>query len=438
MKRINFCWLGSLIITTLHLNIAAQKELRFNLDSSGKTFIKATFLNQTWVRFSEMNPATQLNGEPVHQLFDIGLRRTRMQFFGKIHDRVFFYTQLGQNNFAFNTSRKVGFFIHDALGELAISDKFLSFGAGLTGWTGLSRYASPGVGSMLCLDAPLYQQATNDINDQFLRKLSVYAKGKINRLDYRLTIAKPFTTQQASVPVAPISERSNYSPLNPKLQVDGYIMCQFKDQENNLLPYTTGSYLGKKHIFNIGGGFIFQKDALWRKNNLGDTVFQNLLLLSVDCFWDWKLNESKETAITLYSAVQKSDFGKDYFRNVAPMNPTNGVGTTNAVNGTGVGFPAIGTGWTYYTQVGYKFRKELLGEKLGTLQPYGSWEVMQINYFNKAFSAVHVGCNWLILGHQAKISVDYQLRPIIQQSNPNVFERSKFSGTFVLQYQVLI
>ena len=108
------------------------------------------------------------------------------------------------------------------------------------------------------------------------------------------------------------------------------------------------------------------------------------------------------------------------------------------MNGTGVGFPAIGTGWTYYTQVGYKFRKELLGEKLGTLQPYGSWEVMQINYFNKAFSAVHVGCNWLILGHQAKISLDYQLRPIIQQPNPNVFERSKYSGTFVLQYQVLI
>jgi hypothetical protein len=43
-------------------------------------------------------------------------------------------------------------------------------------------------------------------------------------------------------------------------------MYQFFDQEDNLLPYTTGSYLGKKKIVNLGAGFIYQPDAMWNLN----------------------------------------------------------------------------------------------------------------------------------------------------------------------------
>src|SRR5690606_15596957 len=122
---------------------------------------------QIWIRYNESNPGTTVFGTPKSNTLDLGLRRTRIQLFGQISDKIFVYTQFGTNNINYISPRKQGLFFLDAVTELKIVDQKLSFGSGLTGWSGLSRYASPSVGSILTLDAPLYQQSTNDINDQF-------------------------------------------------------------------------------------------------------------------------------------------------------------------------------------------------------------------------------------------------------------------------------
>ena len=65
------------------------EELRIKLNESGSHYLKATFLNQVWVRFNDSNPGTCVLGEPASQTMDIGLRRTRMQLYGQLTDHVF-------------------------------------------------------------------------------------------------------------------------------------------------------------------------------------------------------------------------------------------------------------------------------------------------------------------------------------------------------------
>jgi len=58
----------------------------------------------------------------------------------------------------------------------------LTIGAGLHGVNGTVRYASSSVGTILGLDLPFIEEATNDISDQFVRMLGVYAKGQVGQV----------------------------------------------------------------------------------------------------------------------------------------------------------------------------------------------------------------------------------------------------------------
>ena len=326
------------------IHAQSNKELKFSLNEDGQHYVKFTFLNQVWVRYNESNPGTTVFDTPKSSTFDIGLRRTRIQIFGQLSDKVFFYTQFGQNNLNYISPRKQGLFFLDAISEYKVADKSLSIGGGLTGWNGVSRYSSPSIGSILSLDAPLYQQATNDITDQFVRKFSIYAKGQIAKLDYRLAVSTPMSVQRSTAQQATISENSLFSSEPAKAQWHGYFKYQFKDEESNLTPYAVGSYLGKKSVFNIGAGFMFQPDALWHLESVTNIVHTNLKLFTVDMFYDMPIDESKGNAITAYVAFSDNDYGKNYVRNVGAMNPANGTNGAGSFNGAGSAFPMIGTG----------------------------------------------------------------------------------------------
>lgn len=180
--------LVGLILMLLPLFSKAQvlKDGKLSLNEDGSRYVKFTIVNQTWLRNTTFNEGSTVFGYGKKNDWDIGIRRFRMQFYGQLTDRVFIYTQIGENNFNGIQDRKFGFFVHDALGEYAVVKNKLSLGGGLAAWSGLARFASPSVGSILGVDAPLYQQSTNDVTDQFLRKLSVYAKGKLGKFDYRV------------------------------------------------------------------------------------------------------------------------------------------------------------------------------------------------------------------------------------------------------------
>ena len=122
MKKLWILWLCSMVMTGAY---AQQiKELKLKLNESGDLYIKATLLNQTWLRYNQSNPGTLVNSKPADTTFDIGLRRTRLQLYGQLLPRVFFYTQFGMNNFNYGSqnsgNRKLQAFFLDALGELGL------------------------------------------------------------------------------------------------------------------------------------------------------------------------------------------------------------------------------------------------------------------------------------------------------------------------------
>jgi hypothetical protein len=198
----NYFKIAFTFLVLLAFNANAQnREIRYNLNEEGNQYIKFTFLNQTWIRWNQSNPGTLVNNSPAANTLDIGLRRTRMQLFGQISPRVFFYTQFGMNNFNYLSqnagNRKLQVFFHDAIAEYNVFENtnYLKLGGGLAFTNGLSRFTQPSIGTIMTLDVPVFAQATVDQTDQFGRKLSIYARGQIGRLDYRLALSDPFAIQ---------------------------------------------------------------------------------------------------------------------------------------------------------------------------------------------------------------------------------------------------
>ncbi len=416
--------------------VAEKPEaLKINLNDDGSHYFKATFTAQVWTRYNESNPGTTVFGYEKTETFDIGLRRVRTQLYGKVHDRFFLYTQFGINNFNSISARKPGLFFHDVVAEYYIMPRALQVGTGLTAWTGFSRYASPSVASIMGFDAPLFEQTTNDANDQFLRKLSVYAKGKIGKLDYRVIASDPFAAQNSTV-IKPISVNSDFSYKPPKLQSSAYVMYQFLDEESNLTPYMTGTYLGRKKVFNIGGGFEYQQSAMWHWNDMitKDTIMQDMFHYAADMYFDYPTGK-KGAAISAYAAYMHMGFGKDYIRNLGVMNPADGSNRLSVLNGGGNAYPMMGTGNVYYGQVGYLLPSSLLGKKNGQIMPYMMYTYSKFERLKEDVSLFDFGLNYFIDGHRAKLSLNYQSRPVFDSFT--LMESSRRS-MMVFQCQIAI
>lgn len=409
------------------------KEMKLNLNADGSHYVKGTFLNQVWLRNTQLNPETTIDGYAKDNYTDISIRRLRFQILAQLTDRVFFYAQFGQNNLNYRIQKYTGAFFHDAIVEYAIIPKKISVGGGLTGWSGLTRFAAPSIGSNLALDAPLYQQATNGINDQFLRKLSIYAKGQLGKFDYRLALTSPMTiTGAPSTATTPSKTSFDFSNEPAKMQLQGYFKYMFKDVESNLTPYTVGSYLGTKSVLNVGAGFIYQPDAMWALNGVGGTIHNDMVLLGADVFYDKPL--SAHTALTAYGAFTNYDFGAGYLRNLGVNNPANGI-APGYPNAPGNAFPAIGTGNTFFGQLGYVFGKNILSEG-GKLQPFASLQYSDYDMLRDKMRMYELGMNYLVNGtHTSKFSLVYQSRPTYNTiAGENVADARK--GMTILQYQI--
>jgi len=413
-----------------------NKELKVNLNEDGSHYLKATVTAQIWARYNQSNTGTTVFGYNKPETFDIGLRRVRTQLYGKITDKVFFYSQFGINNFTYNSARKPSLFFHDVILEYQFTPRAFQAGMGLTAWTGFSRFSSPAIASILGYDAPLYQQTTNDVNDQFLRKLSIYAKGKISKLDYRVVLTTPMAVQNTGS-VKPLNANSDFSYRPAKLQSSAYFMWQFLDEESNMMPYMTANYLGKKRVFNIGAGYQIQPKAMWHladsTNGTTTIVEEDMLNYNVDLYYDAPVG-SKGSAISAYAAYTHLGFGTNYLRNLGPMNPADAASKTS-LGGGGNSVPLFGTGNIMYAQVGYLLPKELLGKNNGQLQAY--LMLMHANYerLNSPMQVVDAGLNYFLDGHRAKLTLDFQNRPVFGISDAKVSSRK---NAVILQFQIAI
>lgn len=410
-------------------------ELRLNLNKSGSSYIKGTFLAQTWARYSEFNPGTMIDGTPKSDLADVGIRRWRIQVFGQLTNRIYFYTQFGQNNFSFLQPRHTGAFLHDAVTEFRIA-KQVQIGGGLTAWGGVSRFSSPAVANIMGLDAPIYQQATNGVNDQFGRKLSLYLKGEISRLNYRIAVCRPMSVKNSTVAIPPINSNSNFNTEAPHAQTSGYLFWQFFDKETTPNPYMSGTYLGKKKLLNVGIGWVHQDQAMWHTTESGDTSRTALTLLGADVFLDLPVG-AKGAALNAYVAYNHFDYGRNYVRMLNGMNPANGVNSEGTLNGAGVNYPMIGTGNILFAQVGYKLKDDLFIRDNGTLMPYLELQYSQFQALKDPSVMCEAGLNWLIHGtHGAKLSLGLQNRPVFANNSLGQAVQTTRKNMLVLQYQI--
>lgn len=432
-----------------------RSDIRYNLNTSGTHYVKFTFANQTWLRLNENNPGSTVLTDPASQTFDIGLRRTRVQLFGQMTDRIFFYTQFGLNNFnkangfpGYNTAgtpsnRKVAAFFHDALGEYEVQrrgNNFVRFGAGLTIVNGLSRFSQPSITTIMTMDVPIFAQATADQTDQFTRKLAVYSRGQIGKINYRLSVADPFPIETNGATPPAIGVNATFAGKKHKKQFYGLLIYNIFDTEDNTTPgYMSGTYLGKRKIWNIEAGFISQRTATWRKEG-ADTLYANMNLWSVASYLDMPVDKQKGTAVSGYLGFFYTDYGKGYLRYNGSMNPATGTNLPiSGVNGThGNAYPMFGTGHVLYGQAGYKLKDGLLGSQ-GTFMPYASWQYSDYQRLADPVQLYNIGINWLIKNHNAKLTLNYENRPVYKNSaDINVLEKNGRKGSWILQYQIAI
>ncbi|HEY8401061.1 MAG TPA: hypothetical protein VIK89_07365, partial [Cytophagaceae bacterium] len=314
-------------VTTVPVAVSKEdKPIKINLNEDGSHYFQLTFLNQTWVRYVESNPGTTVFGEDAPTTFDIGLRRSRVQMFGQITDRAFVYFQFGFNNYnrvAQYENRKVAAFFHDAVGEYRVSNENqLKLGAGLTIANGLSRFSQPSIGTILALDVPVFAQATVDQTDLFSRKLSVYARGQIGKIDYRVSLSDPFPVNSSAFNYGANPMPGIYSTFAGKRhskQYQTYLAYQFWEKEPHTTPYMAGNYLGKKKVLNIGGGLIYQPEAMWhlRPGQTDSIKYTDMFLWAVEGFLDTPLNRNKGTSVTVYVGYFNYDFGPNHLRRMA-------------------------------------------------------------------------------------------------------------------------
>lgn len=439
-------YLGStfVLFTLCAMSAEAQNTapLKWKLNEDGSRYFQMTFLNQTWLRYNQHNDGTTIETEARKDGFDTGLRRTRIQMFGQISDRTFLYFQFGQNNFNaqtnLNGNRKIAAFFHDAVCEYRLSKQNqLKLGGGLTIANGLSRFSQPSIGTILTMDVPVFAQTTVDQTDNFSRKLSLYARGQVGKFDYRFVLSEPFPVQSNGTVPPAISSYATFSPIGHHWQQQAYVMYQFFEHEGHLTPYMTGTYLGQKKIFNIAAGIIYQKKASYLKDSNGDTLYQHMMHWAVESFLDMPVNKEKGSAVSAYLGYFNTHYGDNYLRYNGLMNPASGtvLNASQAISGQGPlygnSYPMFGTGQILYAQAGYL----LSGAHW---LPYVSASYASYDRLNglKTF-VLDAGINYLIQGHQSKVSLNFQNRPTYGIENGVVVTGDR-KNSLTLQYQIFL
>ncbi|RAR48442.1 porin [Flavobacterium lacus] len=431
--------------------------LKFNLNPEGTKYMRFIAWNQIWMRSSAMNPGTMIGDEAISKQEDIGLRRLRLLAYAQISPRYMIVTHIGINNQTFinggasgssgtggyGNGKKPGLFFHDAWNEYAVvlpkEEKpfSLSMGAGLHYYMGLSRLTMSSTLNYMTIDAPIFNWPLIENSDQFARQIGIFAKGKYNRLEYRLSINKPFATNQVPTDVAEADlARAVDNNQNAKWSKAGYFEYQFFDKESNFLPFKVGSYLGTKKMFNVGAGFYTAPSST--KSSLNGVVEKHATnLFAGDVFLDLPIgNKEKKMAFTGYSVFYSYDFGPNYIRNIGIMNegvvdPTFTGG--RALAGPGNLQPMIGTGSIWYTQAGILLPNANEKPKV-RIQPFAAYTYKNFDALDKASNQFDFGTNFFLDGHHAKITAQYSNRPVYTAAD----KIDSYKGEFLVQLQIYL
>jgi len=412
------------------------KRLRWTLNEDGSRYFQISMWLQIWARALQLNPGTTIGDDPSTPetegsqpawYGDVAIRRARVMMFGEILPRVLVMMHFGINNQTFRRSNfKETFFFHDLWAEFAVLREHLYIGGGLIYWNGISRMTSASTITAMSLDLPIVNWPTIEQTDQFARQLGFYAKGKAGLFDYRVAVTRPFEPN-----VGPPTSTGNYNPNANTWAYAGYFQLQLWDIESNVLPFTTGTYLGTSRVLNVGAGFYVQPKGIAYIDDGGELRRRSLSVASADLFVDLPLHAKNGGALTAYGVFYWMDFGPNNVRNIGIMNPGD-PGSGTSLNGPGNAYPIIGSASTGYGQFGW-----LMPWKIKQLQfqPYILSQMSKFEGLNDMMIQFGVGMNMFVYGHNAKVTLEYRNRPIFD-TNGNV--ESRAGNGFVLQVHLFI
>jgi hypothetical protein len=429
-------------------------DLKIKFSEDGNKYLKFGFGNQTWLRVIENNPGTSVNGVAQSSTYDAGIRRMRISATAQLSSRYLLYIQMGINNQTFisgggtgtgnsGAGKKAAFFFHDAYNEYTILPQIddetkksrafdLHIGSGLHSWNGISRMGNASAFRLLAADTPSFNLGTIEISDQFGRQFGIFAHGEWNRLAYRVNVNKPFATSLTPAVNGPAVDNNK----SGKLSFAGYFDYQFFGKDNRSGPFLVGTYLGEKKMLNIGAGFYTTKDGTLTQPSEGVFKSHDITLLGADLFLEIPVGpKGKQMSITAYSVYYVYNFGPDYLRTTAIMNPgradSNFTGTV-AKEGFGNARFLLGTGQMWYTQAGFLLPK--FSEKV-RIQPFATYTLKDLDALAQKGSFYDIGTNILLDGHNAKITMQYGSRPLYNPITNTVFKRA---GEFVTSIQIYL
>jgi hypothetical protein len=417
--------------------------IRFKFDEEGNRYLKMNIWTQIWFRAIENNPGTAVNNQAQAWSPDAGFRRMRIQMFGQMSPRFTLMLQMGANNQSFasgggsgtganGAGKRAPFYFHDAYGQFNIvpeKDPYtkkdhpytLSIGTGLHCWNGVSRLTNASTIHLLTADAPIFNWPTIEISDQLTRMFGVFAKGNLGKVGYRVSINKPFMTSTKPAVGGPAVDNNKGNIVS----YNGYFDYQFFEKDENNTSFLTGSYYGKKKVFNIGAGFLYSPNSTMTQPTAGVFESHAIAAFGADVYFDTPLgNKEKDMSFTLYSVFYNYDFGKNYLRTTAVMNPGTMDSTytgAKAMEGYGSSRYLLGTGNMWYTQTAFMLPE--FSSKV-RIQPYVAYTWKDLQALNQPGHYYNAGVNLLFDGNRAKISLEYNSRALYTATTKTVYKRA--------------
>lgn len=334
------------------------------------------------------------NNEGSHPNDGVSIRRMGLIMFSQIHERFKLVTHIGLSSLDANnlypTENGGGPHIEliDFYGEYKVVDQ-LYIGIGKHYFNGITRMNSLSPATSVTIDVNPSSWSTASLSDQGVRHLGMFAKGKLGKLNYNLSVNSPETNNLDGDAETEIENGEEKYLGRAKLgkgkyAYAGYFDYQFLEQESNFLPYRTMTYLGAKKVLNLGAGFFYHPEGIVKNENdnlIGKDVFH----IGTDIFYDTPVGE-KGGAINFYGIYQYSKMGDHYLNNRLQ-----------------------GNGNQFFALAGYLIPKDTDKNKYKhRFQPYVSYAHRDYKDLPKAAKDLQAGINYYLDGQNAKFSLQYQ------------------------------
>lgn len=369
-----------------------QSGFKVTFDEKGQKYIR-------FISWAQVQAVNQSDVGPNQSSTQFNLRRARLLMLTQLNPRFLLVSHFGLNSLTASNMSALGtgegsqVFLHDMWAEFKLNQNH-SMGAGLHYYNGISRLNNQSTLNFLTLDNNRQSWATLGLTDQFARHLGVFAKGRLNRLQYRLALNEAHANSLDTRDAASLQQAAAYNgravlgSKEASTIVAGYFDFNFLEQESQALPYKVGSYLGSKNVFNLGYGFFAHNNGSVRYES-GTYRGEDVRIHAVDAFLDHKVGP-RNAAITAYLTHQFNDYGLNYL------------------------FSAYGSGSFTYGHLGY-----LLPSDQGKTrwQPYLALASHRYDAVSDKRGVQRLGVNAYLAGHHAKLTFEYSNDNFVSSKN---------------------